>query len=501
MITTLICLTIAFICALFHFQGAYFPVEVSILLIFGLFARGFIWDSRLSRIGFAPRLLLLAYLAPSFVFIEEIFFDSVAYSEITRATAHLTSDPVMVNFVAMLHLIGMAGLVAGIAFKRFRSLSWTERFGDPAIDFLRRSRFRPNQGMSFFLFAVLICVPTVLYLGMTASGSIMDMDYKYARTQAGAFAGFAFAGIVPLVFMTYAICVYDWMQERGTKHNKQKLKTAALSLGTLSIIIWDLKGGERTMANLLLFLLGVVLLSPFLTQRIKNLKLILMRFRKKLLVFSIGAAAAFFLMLLIQDARRSLHTGFYSFETFVTERLPRFYKAGTWQGAFFGSFGLAEEYLGRYGGEDYPYRMGHTYMGFLLSSLPSPISRPLGIERPFDRQENRPNGWFAHYSNGGVHPTLVPFTNFTVFFVPFALMAYGYFGAWVEERLRLGALFPFLLWAAVVQSSVRWFWYGEMNLVRGLMAAVIVYYVYKGIMRLEGKTVQPLPTWLLRPSN
>jgi hypothetical protein len=89
-----------------------------------------------------------------------------------------------------------------------------------------------------------------------------------------------------------------------------------------------------------------------------------------------------------------------------------------------------------------------------------------------------PNWWFQGISTGGMHPVVVPFHNFGVFGVLGALVFTGALLGWVDSRGER-YLWPRLVYAGFLTFSFQWFWYGDMNFVRGLMAIGLVGAVYQ----------------------
>ena len=142
----------------------------------------------------------------------------------------------------------------------------------------------------------------------------------------------------------------------------------------------------------------------------------------------------------------------------------------TWTGVSLTNLGMAAEYED--GAIEYLY--GKTYFQYVMSLPPGVVTQSLGIRRPFDGEDG-PNWWYE-VAGGGIHPVVVPFKNFGIVGVFAVLMLYGGVLCFCELRNVSGVGWHRLLYGSVATSSFLWFWYGDMNIVRGVIAAYVVWF-------------------------
>jgi hypothetical protein len=148
-------------------------------------------------------------------------------------------------------------------------------------------------------------------------------------------------------------------------------------------------------------------------------------------------------------------------------------KYNTWSAILLNNLGSAHEYLSK----DFEYKFGQTYLDYILSLPPGFISNMVGYERPIEANKG-PNWWFSGLSVGGMHPVIVPFHNFGVIGVIVILWLQGRLVG-IADRLSLGG-FIHLFWYSVFGViAFRWFWYGDMNFIRGIMVGAILHSFYK----------------------
>jgi len=160
-------------------------------------------------------------------------------------------------------------------------------------------------------------------------------------------------------------------------------------------------------------------------------------------------------------------------EIVLREEFQSGFRANTWSGVLANNVGSAA--LFDVGGFEYIW--GETYKQYLLSLPPGPISRFIGYERPLETYQG-PSWWFPGIGVGGMHPAVIPFHNFGVFGVFFILAIWGFFIRLVDAGYNI-SFWPRFWYACLITNSFGWFWYGDMYLIRGLMAGLIVGGIYQ----------------------
>lgn len=431
-----------------------------------------------TRAGVLPRLYLFAYTASSFMFFEFVVFGKMEVPDIGRLSAKYTSDPFLVNFVMMLHLIGMLALAIGTQV-RSRMPSQDSFWGLPMRKRPQPIEFRYLAFPAFFL---MIFIPTLLYALVAPRGTILSAGYMAVRVQGGILPMLAFAGVTTVSFLAIATGLFDYrLSSISLRKRVDHARLFVLIFCSLFLIIWvDLLRGNRDTANLVLIWLGFYLAFGFTDPRIQAwLRHRVSQIRRSSVnrrMITVAIASFFLAMiyLSLQFVRERLHYANLDLSGVATA-LATPYKTGTWMGAFYGSFGLAAEHAE--GDEDLLYFEPVTDM--LVSMVPSPISRTIGFSRPYDDFKNTPAGWYSFLGRGGCHITILPYKSFGIIGVILALMFIGYIIQSSEFYRNRLTVYRVLIYCAFLECSLRWLWYSYLHPVRSVMAAMIFALLYK----------------------
>jgi hypothetical protein len=129
------------------------------------------------------------------------------------------------------------------------------------------------------------------------------------------------------------------------------------------------------------------------------------------------------------------------------------------------------------------YMWGQTYIDYVLSLPPGFITSIIGYERPLEANHN-PGWWFSFVAVGGVHPVIVPYRNFGAAGALIIMGIIGFAIGTCDRRSQSPRFWGRFIFSSVVTSSFMWFWYGDMNIIRGIMIAVIINAVYKGALMI-----------------
>jgi hypothetical protein len=152
----------------------------------------------------------------------------------------------------------------------------------------------------------------------------------------------------------------------------------------------------------------------------------------------------------------------------------------TWTYILLTNLGSASTYVQG----DHDLLLGHTYVDYFFSLPPGFLTRFLGYERRLEANNN-PNWWYVGISQGGISPVCVPFRNFGSIGVFVILLLEGYFIGRIE-RLSIGrSILRRAMVGSFVMGAFHWFWYGDMNLVRALMAGYLVFGVHHVLTSLR----------------
>jgi hypothetical protein len=134
------------------------------------------------------------------------------------------------------------------------------------------------------------------------------------------------------------------------------------------------------------------------------------------------------------------------------------------------------------------YKLGQTYVDYLLSLPPGVITRPIGFERPLEAAGMIVFEDPAGLSAGGLHVVIAPFKNFGMAGALLILALYGWLAAKLDIMNTRGTLAARLLWASTMCAGFLWFWYGDMPFIRALMMAFLTYWLYRIALSLSWVT-------------
>jgi hypothetical protein len=124
-------------------------------------------------------------------------------------------------------------------------------------------------------------------------------------------------------------------------------------------------------------------------------------------------------------------------------------------------------------------KYGQTYLDYVASLPPGAVTQALGLQRPIEA--DRGPAWELTYGYGGLHATVVPLLNFGEMGVTVVLFVYGLLIRRVERLMDVNRARNRLLYGTMLLIVPFWFWYGEMNAVRGLMAFWLIYVIHRAL--------------------
>ena len=145
---------------------------------------------------------------------------------------------------------------------------------------------------------------------------------------------------------------------------------------------------------------------------------------------------------------------------------------GTWSAVLLTPLSIA----GTYVREGFPFRLGRTYVDYLLSLPPGFVANAIGYERPLSG--SRGPAWEMIYGNGGTHAVVVPFMNFGIIGVFGVIGLWAFLVAKIEKRaIRLRSVPSLSLLGAIALSAPHWLWYSD----KVLITVLITWFVSRGL--------------------
>lgn len=390
------------------------------------------------------KIVIIVFLAP---FIHLYEYITYGYTPREYAFGLLMSNPYsyvqpIIESMGSMAVIGALGLLIGVL------LGLDKHRGSIAAD--KEYRPLPILGYVFFVFLSLFFA----YIDKPVQ-DITEAAYT-ASVNLIAQAGVSFNGAWQLAYVLLAVVYLDTLLSR------ERTKTYLFFIALAAESYWEFSTGNREIIGFYLFLL---VMNAY---RIKN---------KKNILYLLIVAVLLLIISQLVGALRSIATDkspmeIFSliYDNFHFNQLIQ----GTWSAVCLTPLSVAGDHY--YGLLDFKY--GSTYIDYFLSLPPSFLADWVGYTRPVNGLAGP--AWEMRYGIGGTHALVVPFMNFGVFGILLVMMLYGYLISKVESRLKNNNFYDLLLVGVFCISILFWFWYGEMYMVRGLMAyafAALLYFI------------------------
>lgn len=431
----------------------------SIAVVFGL-------QVKISKFSFLTRTMVVFYALPFAHCFEYIVNPSVIYgSGICGVPANpYNTDPGIVARMAMNGCIGMLGLVAGYLF--LRTLSERETAQNIKITYapLGIGPFLLIGGTSVLLAYLNAPAETIFGTAYTNSFRILTLSN----------VEFNAAGL--LSNCCTAFLFIDALNEKRPVTLRFKV-AILLPVLFLNIVWFDIMRGVRRCLGLILAM-GVMYFTRLDEYGIKQIPKVLidvyltsfMKWKRRTFIkISILFILVFLIFQVVGTIRNVTIRGFIQGER--SEKIS--YLSGTWSFVLLTPLSVVGDF---YNGLMTP-KFGSTYREYLLSIPPGIIAQKLGYERPITETNNP--AYEMRYGLGGTHVMVVPYMNFKSFGVFFILLLYGMLIGWVEKGIETGKLKRRFLYACFLIVAPFWFWYSDLDLIRGVMAFFIVWWTYR----------------------
>ncbi len=466
------CLSLAaLVVSAFFVFGRMLPLALSVALMAGLAIWGLIVQSA-SRLSLLPRLMVLLYVVCFLATIGHLF-DPYYVWWYTPVAIALIRDRVVSEAMLTVGIVGLLGLLAGLhvaqAFVRRR----------PVTD------ARPDRTLGILMFGAASALAVLLSWIVAPAGTILERAYNAGNSAiAAAPMNFNAAGLLSYVLIV--LLAIDAERDVILWRRRWKVVLTAAATAYIVIVLQVLRG-DRECTGLLAALALLYLTGGQSDDLIRKTALAWRRIRR----VAMPAAVVVGLFIVLGAVRTSLARPEGGALLPLNHRLVGALQENTWTSVLLTNLAQAGQF--RKGTAHYLY--GQTYVDYLLSLPPGILTRAAGIQRRLE-SDRGPNWWFFGISAGGIHVVVVPFRNFGIGGAFGVLALIGWFIAWVEMRNDGGRFWGRFLFGAMGVVSFSWFWYGDMYLVRILMAVAILGPVYRVWLRFSGELAmarRPLP--------
>jgi hypothetical protein len=430
----------------FH-DGYRFDVVQGVVALVAVTLLGMV-TIRTSANALLPRFLLLLYAVPFSTTLVYLFNrDWVWWA--TPLAQQLITTPGVMPILLTIGVIGALGFVGGA----------TLVGGATALN--REGADDQNAATLPIVASLLMASVSVLLMRLTTpEETFLTAIYALEQSSTAA-AAVNFNGANVLAYATLLLL---WIDAERDDPRRRLIKAAIIAAASAYIVVvLQLLRGDRDCLGLLVAFGGLAVTRPGVDlQHVK-------RSLRKLAIPALAAVTIFFTIGGLRSSTAA--TG----ELAIGQSFVAGLNENTWTAVLLNNLGSAAQYQA--GSVDYLW--GQTYLDYLLSLPPGPIARFIGVERPLENTTG-PGWWFVGLTSGGMHPVVVPFHNLGAVGVAAILWIFGACTTFVES-VQDRHFWLRLLWAALLSSAFLWFWYGEMSMVRSVMAAAglgVVYQLY-----------------------
>jgi hypothetical protein len=417
------------------------------------------WLCAVTPLAILPRLLVLLYILPFGVCVGYLNDPNHRWPLFaTDLSLNYQMDPLLIRQMLTVGVIGIMGLAAGTllggALLRVPKAREERLPAAPA----------PTLGPILFMLGIVVAV--LLSWLNAPKENILQASPVTQTAAAAPQVNFNGAWLA-----SYLILIMLWIDaERDTWSGRRARWKFLLILAASAyiVIFLELFRGDREAVSLVAALSGLYLTRKGRTgNRVWGIQW------KRVLRLAVPAAALVVLFVMVGAARQQIAGSLKWMRPTAGDMLKMGLESSTWTGVLYTDLSLS----GRYRFSHLTYLYGRTYVDYFLSLPPGVVARVIGYRRPMDIQQ--PAEWFYDVAGGGTYVTNVPFMNFGAPGVLFILALWGLLGAIWEVRGQDARIWPRLAYATALAISFFWFWYGEMNLIRGFSGAAGIYVAYR----------------------
>lgn len=424
---------------------------------------------RITRINLLPRMMLFVFAMPFSALLGYMFWSDYLWVFTLRGFA-IGQDRSVMSVLGMTGLTGLCGLVAA-----FHTVAAFSPRSAPAPTVARTT-----HALGHGIFAALIALAVALSAMSSAPETLFQAAYGGRHSDSTA----ATINFPAAYLVSYVVFVLLWIDiERETNRSSRRWKVVGLALAaSYVIVVLQVLRGDRESSGLIAAFAALYLTSPHAGLEASRA---IVRARIVRLILPLTLLVTVFIALgRFRDTVAAVS------ERLTFSQMVRLgFSQNTWTGVLWTNLGTAWQY-------DHgllEYKLGTTYRDYLLSLPPGVISRVLGYARPEESGQGVASEDPAGVSSGGLHVVIVPFKNFGAFGVLVVLFLYGSLIALLERANRQRTALARFLWASTFCASFIWFWYGDMPIIRAIMACLILYPVYRLAMSSRYVFGRPSP--------
>ena len=161
---------------------------------------------------------------------------------------------------------------------------------------------------------------------------------------------------------------------------------------------------------------------------------------------------------------------------------PANYIKGTWTAVLLTPLSVSGDYVNGI----LRFNYGEDYYNLLISTPPGFIADLLGFDRPFSNGQGPATE--MRYGQGGTHALVLPFRTFGMAGI-FVITALWYCLLQITERYLLARfnIFSVATLAMLVTMAPHWLWYGEKNIINGVIFLILISIIYLFFAVINGR--------------
>jgi len=420
---------------------------------------------RTSQASLLPRLTILLYSLPFATTIGFLFNDQYIWW-----IGRLAADPFLRSYetnqtMIYVGLIGLMGLVAGIF--------WAQVLLKKSVSVSSSS----PRYLGLPIFSILLAL--VVSLSWLSAPAKDIFEAAYASEGLGGVA--ANIGFSSSFLMSYILAIILWIDlENTTRRRLSRIKFVLLLSAVIFIVFYiNLLRGDRECIGLIAGMACMYITSlnrARISDRFRSAMNILRQKKKRIAMIAVSVLFSFSLLGTYRFTLSDRSSSSEPFEETIVSSL----KYNTWSGVLLTNLANAAEYRE----SQKELLLGSTYVHYLQSLPPGIVATFLNYTRPMDGRDN-PCVWYAGPAGGGVHIAVVPFRNFGIYGLFFIMFLYGVLIGVLDRRNSRYYFWWRVMYGSLVTCSFFWFWYGEMNLIRAVMGAILFGSIYQSLLRVS----------------
>lgn len=447
------------------FAGGYLPPYRGAILLLATLTVAGVVTLRLTQLSILPRLFVVLFSLPFSATIGcliDINFRWVCAPNIIA----LSRDHEIMSKMLTMAAVGLCGMMAGLEFLAI----FKNRF-EPADVKLHQANRATARTLGWLCFAALLGISFLLSWIHAPQKTIFEAAYYSVDARPSLEAGLRSSCLVSYLIL---ILLYIDAEREGPGSQIRRRKFAALAVvASYIVVVLQFLRGDRECTGLLAGAALLYITNSSTQQGTRRFWSTDSQLRR-MLTLALPTAACILAFAFLETFRHSASGSVFDNPLLAKSIIDRT-RSNTWTAVARNNLGLATDY--HYGTIEYLY--GQTYVDYILSLPPGVITEFIGYTRPLDG-EAHPSGWYACLvSIGGMHPVVVPFRNFGIWGVIPAMFLCGVLISYCEACNRQSMFSDRLLYGFVSTTSMLWYWYGDMNIIRALMAWGILSIAYQ----------------------